>query len=260
MDRKYLKTLGAKLPSGCLAEGPHIQPKNRNRRLLLNESISFDPSPPNLSLGYCQHRPALGNKITGQQLQPKQPTPRREKKIFFKSLKKTTTKETVEKALSKYGKLKFVRLPFSKQKQRNLGYGYAIFECEAEADFVLGSLHELIIDGKPVKLQAFIEHNQKSNHEIKQVEDIVSQHLREVSSDFFTIESKFVQKPEAESRIESQSDPKANNVYYARWSIHSVKPCHSLYFKLAKKHAQGEGPFNFQLRVRTPEQRSGPEA
>ena len=76
-------------------------------------------------------------------------------KVFFKSLKKSSTLESVARVLSGFGQLKFVRLPFSKTKKRNMGYGYAIFEDASVAIDLLRTTKSVLVDGKPVAISSF---------------------------------------------------------------------------------------------------------
>ncbi len=76
-------------------------------------------------------------------------------KVFFKSLKKSTTLESVVSALSQFGQLKYVRLPFSKTKKRNMGYGYAIYEDASDAIGLLRTSKQVLVDGKPVAISSF---------------------------------------------------------------------------------------------------------
>lgn len=76
-------------------------------------------------------------------------------KVFFKSLKKSSTLESVVHALSEFGQLKYVRLPFSKTKKRNMGYGYAIYEDGNDAINLLRTTKNVHIDGKQVTISSF---------------------------------------------------------------------------------------------------------
>ena len=84
--------------------------------------------------------------------------------MLFKSLSKQSTKESVANALSVDGKLKFVRFPFSKNTQKNLGYGYFIYENITIGFFVLNSVKEVKIDEKKIQLQPFTEDYQLIAH------------------------------------------------------------------------------------------------
>ena len=88
---------------------------------------------------------------------PAQPEPARPKpiKVFFKSLRKFTTKESVVAALSSFGPLSYVRLPFSKSKNRNIGYGYVVYQDQAIAERVVSEVKRVEIDGKLIELTKY---------------------------------------------------------------------------------------------------------
>lgn len=76
-------------------------------------------------------------------------------KIFFKFFNKTSNKEALEKILSDYGEVVHLRVPYSRRKKRNLGYGYAIFATPDSVEKVLSVKDGIIIDGKTVCFHRF---------------------------------------------------------------------------------------------------------
>ena len=153
-------------------------------------------------------------------------------KVFFKSLKKTTTKTAVETAFSQYGKIRSIKFPYNNRRKRNLGYGWVHFFNPAVTEFLLLSVRKIQIDGRLVELQSFIpEKRHLDGTEAKAFDAIIKKHIREHS------EERFCLKPDTQ-RMTQAADPKtppneAETAYVIRWNRHSVKPNHSLYFKLA---------------------------
>lgn len=80
-----------------------------------------------------------------------------ELKVFFKCLPRTITKEEVLEQFTKYGRVLQLRLPYSKKKQKYIGYGYVVFEQEMVAVQLIKITKQLILGGKPINLQAFNE-------------------------------------------------------------------------------------------------------
>ena len=169
----------------------------------------------------------------------------KDKKIFFKSLKKTSKKETIERVFSQFGRLKYLRVPFSKQRQRNLGYGYAIFETQEVRDFLLQNVKEIQIDGKTVYFQSFMEHNQKSKNKIKELKSILDQKKLEDRHDMFSITSKFKLAQGGSKHL-----AESKTLFHARWDLHSIKPSHSLYSKLRNSDVMDHGVTNLQVRIK----------
>ena len=80
-----------------------------------------------------------------------------EHKVFFKCLPRTITKEEVLEQFTKYGRVLQLRLPYSKKKQKYIGYGYVVFEQEMVAVQLIKITKQLVLGGKPINLQAFNE-------------------------------------------------------------------------------------------------------
>lgn len=78
-----------------------------------------------------------------------------EVKLFFKPLNKRTTKDGVQSVLSQFGSISYLRVPFSKKKNKNLGYGFVVFENPHVANSVLYSAKKIIIDDKTLQFEKF---------------------------------------------------------------------------------------------------------
>ena len=177
-------------------------------------------------------------------------TPEEGIKIFFKALKKTTTKTAVEKALSDLGDLRYLRFPYSKAKKRNLGYGYVVFKDSAIASHLLSVVQKIEIDGRQIELQPYKEKDRKSNIEIKACHQAVKDYLREHSEEGFQI------GPLRRTYDhEENPDDIGETAYSIRWNLHAIKPNKRLFFgvvasKMFTENIQDE---NVVYRIRKPQ-------
>lgn len=78
-----------------------------------------------------------------------------EVKLFFKPLNKRTSREVVQHALSKLGPISYLRVPFSKKKNKNLGYGFVVFENLEVSQQILEFDLRVQIDDKLVGFEKF---------------------------------------------------------------------------------------------------------
>ncbi len=76
-------------------------------------------------------------------------------KLFFKPLDKSLTRNFVFNYLSKLGKIKYFRMPFSEKKQKNLGYGFVIFESRDLCNMLVDHHIVFLIEGKRARFQRF---------------------------------------------------------------------------------------------------------
>ena len=118
--------------------------KAADQSLLMHKEVQERRAPPVLYPATTQIRKRLSKSQKDKNV-----------KVFFKSLKKSSTLESVVHALSEFGQLKYVRLPFSKTKKRNMGYGYAIYEDGNDAIDLLRTNKNVLVDGKPVTISSF---------------------------------------------------------------------------------------------------------
>lgn len=89
----------------------------------------------------------------GIHLVPSQPGP--PPRLFFKTLNKRTTRESVLAALSQEGTVVALRMPFSERKGKNLGYGFVQFESAEVSDRLVADKTDVFIDGKKIGFDKF---------------------------------------------------------------------------------------------------------
>ena len=73
-------------------------------------------------------------------------------KIFFKNIPREMNTKDVSSFFSKYGKLKYIRVPYSMKKKRNMGYGNLVFEDRSLAKMLLSQEKYLKIENKLIEL------------------------------------------------------------------------------------------------------------
>lgn len=77
------------------------------------------------------------------------------RKLFFKPLNKHTTREQVFECLTKFGRIDYLRVPFSNKKRKNLGYGFVVFHSQSVADHLCDFKIKTKIDEKIVGFTKF---------------------------------------------------------------------------------------------------------
>lgn len=154
-------------------------------------------------------------------------------KVFFKSLRKSTNKDMVFEALSVYGKIRFVRLPYSKAKQANLGYGYVIYEDKSIADYVLKQVKTVRIGDKDIKMQAYHTKSATLLQDTKTIEMIIDKYQSDLPEDSFSVRPGF--HYDESQRQDGKGLAVNKQAYFSRWQVHSIKPTHSSYYMLTKK-------------------------
>lgn len=75
--------------------------------------------------------------------------------LFVKGMHKNSTIESVYHYFSVFGKVLYLQMPFNKQKKRNIGYCYVVFEDKQSARRVLMQNAPLVLDGKIVQMSEF---------------------------------------------------------------------------------------------------------
>jgi RNA recognition motif-containing protein len=88
------------------------------------------------------------------------------RKLFFKPLDKHSTKETILSAISKFGKVEYLRVPFSNKKKKNLGYGFVVFESVQVINLLCDHQIKTKIDDKIVGFSRFDVQKYKSKKAI----------------------------------------------------------------------------------------------
>ena len=84
------------------------------------------------------------------------------KKLFFKPLNKHTSKGTILSTISKFGRVEYLRVPFSNKKRKNLGYGFVVFESQEVANMLCDHQIKTKIDDKIVGFSRFNVQQYKS--------------------------------------------------------------------------------------------------
>jgi RNA recognition motif. (a.k.a. RRM, RBD, or RNP domain) len=77
--------------------------------------------------------------------------------VFLKNLRKSTKRDTVLSAFSKYGLIVHVQLPFNTKKKRNLGYCYLAFQDDRVARHLIDSVRQVELEDRTVLLDPFAE-------------------------------------------------------------------------------------------------------
>ena len=93
--------------------------------------------------------------------------------LFIKGLKKTTSAQVVEQAMSSYGKILFVQLPYNKKKNKNIGYCYMVFENDDIARSLLNEKKPIEVLGRPVSVSSFKLRTISNKQEHQQVGIVV---------------------------------------------------------------------------------------
>ena len=139
-----------------------VDPNNIERAELsnnnqLNYDYSFHPEKPGWNQAdihslACIH-PPKAEKIKKEKefLQNISPN----KKVFLKNLHHKLGNDQILDLLKGYGVIVRLKVPFNKSKNRNLGYGYAIFENEESVEKLLALKNPLRLQGKEVQFTRF---------------------------------------------------------------------------------------------------------
>lgn len=77
------------------------------------------------------------------------------RKLFFKPLNKHSTRDHVLTCLEKFGRVEYLRVPFSNKKRKNLGYGFVMFESKQLSDLLCRHQIKTKIDDKIVGFSKF---------------------------------------------------------------------------------------------------------
>lgn len=171
-------------------------------------------------------------------------------KVFFKSLKKSTTKTSVAQVLSTFGELKYIRLPYSKLKKKNLGYGYVIFQDSEVTEHVLNNIQTVSIDNKLIELRRFEDNNNPSNQELKKIEKYVEEYVKQSEAAKPSKNSFGKNFPKLRENTEAegvQAQPKT--AYYTRWNLHSIKPTHTYFHNVRKERSPPKDNSNLLFRI-----------
>lgn len=80
-------------------------------------------------------------------------------KIHMKGLKKKTSPSDVFVAFSQFGIVSKMKVPYSKSKEKNMGYGFIEFKNDQDAISLLMNNSSILIDGKDVLISQFKSKN-----------------------------------------------------------------------------------------------------
>ncbi len=253
-------------------EGPHeddtsnkLPPKNLSQI----EQASFfkkmhNASQIDLSIKNTQAYSLGKDQVTGNPIKREayQNTPKLDlkAKVFFKCLPRSITKEEVYLQFSKFGHILQIRLPYSKKKQKFIGYGYVLYGDEKTAHYLINVIKSLTICGKQISLQRFTEVDSLSWHDLKRIDLIIDDYAK-YEQNILGDSNKNSEETSDEVNlpkpiIELAERPYARSVFYTRWNLQSIKPIHSHYYTvrhLIKEFIKTEAtsPNNLQFRIRS---------
>ncbi len=144
-------------------------------------------------------------------------------KLFFRGLYKRTNKEIAAKVFSQFGSIEYLRLPFCKTKNKNMGYGFVVFHDPAVAEQVLADLKSVIIDGKSIQLHSYSLTKLPSVPSTSTSEPLANENLDTSCQWQGTKDSCPSKEASPRNSAAMQCDQST--------SFHSVKPTESKYFK-----------------------------
>lgn len=87
-------------------------------------------------------------------------------KIFIKGLKKKTSPDEVFAAFSCHGTILRLKVPYSKSKEKNMGYGFVEFLDREDAIRLLKNVSSILVDGKDIDISIYTKNGKpKSTNE-----------------------------------------------------------------------------------------------
>lgn len=88
------------------------------------------------------------------------------RKLFFKPLNKHSTRERILTCLEKFGRVEYLRVPYSNKKRKNLGYGFVVFESQTTSELLHRHQIKTKIDDKVVGFSRFdmLKYKSKRNY------------------------------------------------------------------------------------------------
>lgn len=169
-------------------------------------------------------------------------------RVFFKPLKKSTTKDTVTRVFSQFGKLQYIRLPFSKRQGKNLGYGYAVFEDDNVSTTLIDQIRQIEIDGKVVRLCRYQDKCAEGSYDFSRR---IKAHV-----DQYVAQEEAGHSAKHKTGFDFAFTPQSNDFRYVewtachtRWSIHQIKPTKRSYFEIHNERSQSDFANNIQFRA-----------
>lgn len=151
-----------------------------------------------------------------------------ESKVFFKCLPRTITKEEVFSQFSRFGRVIQVRLPYSKKKQKYIGYGFVVFENESIAKALINDVKTIVMCNKPINLQAFKDLDGTSWQELKQIDQILDHYQNYLRRQRISYdEESYLPRP---TQLQASDRQYPRSSFYSKWNLHVIKPNHSCYY------------------------------
>lgn len=166
-------------------------------------------------------------------------------KVFFKCLPRMITKEEIYSQFSRFGRVLQIRLPFSKKKHKYIGYGFVVFESAATAAYLIQEIKTLVLCGKPIELQSYKDDDGSAWQDLKQIDELVDNYILTAGH---AMEGSFMNSRISAPISRPIEDPHQGSSYYAKWKLHSIKPCHSSYFSARKLLREPQLDANEEIR------------
>lgn len=151
------------------------------------------------------------------------------RKIFFKPLNKNTSRESIISCLERFGKVEYLRVPYSNKKRKNLGYGFVIFESNSISDLLCRHKIKTKIDDKIVGFSRFDVLKYKS----KNMDSEASSEPVEEGLDDLKLPSN---KSRADNMEKMNIDVKS----------HFRKPTKNNYYSIARHHIAAKYKYNLE--------------
>ncbi len=181
--------------------------------------------------------------------------------VFLKNLRKTTTKDTVLSAFSKYGLIVHAQLPFNAKKKRNLGYCYIVYHDDGVAQHLIQAVREVQLEDRIVVLDPFVERPVIHKAGIKLRGTALPEQFSAGLARSLALEGASIESGEDSKkgnwRVETRSpappadgsSPSSSPPLDA--SLHQDKPTRSVYFRSRAQLADSHGEGNLLFRVST---------
>ena len=140
--------------------------QKNNPRVKSNHPNSIDPIEPESDIGSeeetSRNRDGLDSR-TVNQFQTVEGTDARPPviKIFLENLPKRASLVEIQNKLAAFGTLRYLRVPYSPQKRKNLGYGQVVFEDQELAKRLAQQKATFTIFDRVVNLSSFVSRNTK---------------------------------------------------------------------------------------------------
>ena len=152
-------------------------------------------------------------------------------RIFFKGLKKKTTRADVLSAFSEFGEVSFLRLPYNNNRNRNLGSGFVVFKNPKVMWHLLTEVKQVILGGKPIDLTLYSAEETKYRKKKKNVafsSSTIKTHSRDHAHEktIFPYKNIAGAHPNKSPVKNTKLQPSC-----ITGDLHSIKPSQSRYFR-----------------------------